>query len=87
MNDLYSKCFKPPYPARPTLQQNLEVDEEAAEPISFIAVKKCVVHFQNIETYALGELSIEIVNCFRGLQKLRMEWVWLSESEGVEHPS
>jgi hypothetical protein len=40
MNDLYSKCFKPPYPARPTLQQNLEVDEEAAEPISFIAVKK-----------------------------------------------
>jgi enamine deaminase RidA (YjgF/YER057c/UK114 family) len=40
MNDLYSKFFKPPYPARSTLQQNLEVDEEAAEQISFIAVKK-----------------------------------------------
>jgi enamine deaminase RidA (YjgF/YER057c/UK114 family) len=40
MNQLYSKFFKPPYPARTTLQQNLETGEEAAEQISFIAVKK-----------------------------------------------
>jgi enamine deaminase RidA (YjgF/YER057c/UK114 family) len=40
MNDLYGKFFKPPYPARTTLQQNLETGEEAAEQISFIAVKK-----------------------------------------------
>jgi enamine deaminase RidA (YjgF/YER057c/UK114 family) len=40
MNELYRKFFKPPYPARSTLQQNLEFDEEAAEQISFIAVKK-----------------------------------------------
>ena len=40
MNDLYSKFFEPPYPARSTLQQNLEVGEEAAEQISVIAVKK-----------------------------------------------
>jgi enamine deaminase RidA (YjgF/YER057c/UK114 family) len=38
MNELYGKFFKPPYPARTTLQQNLEADEEAAEQISFIAV-------------------------------------------------
>ena len=38
MNQLYSKFFKGPYPARTTLQQNLETDEEAAEQISFIAV-------------------------------------------------
>jgi enamine deaminase RidA (YjgF/YER057c/UK114 family) len=38
MNQLYSKFFKGPYPARTTLQQNLEADEEAAEQISFIAV-------------------------------------------------
>ena len=38
MNDLYGKFFKPPYPARSTLQQNLETGEEAAEQISFIAV-------------------------------------------------
>ena len=38
MNQLYSKFFKPPYPARTTLQQNLETGEEAAEQISFIAV-------------------------------------------------
>lgn len=40
MNDLYSKFFEPPYPARSTLQQNLEVGDEAAEQISVIAVKK-----------------------------------------------
>jgi enamine deaminase RidA (YjgF/YER057c/UK114 family) len=40
MNGLYGKFFKPPYPARTTLQQNLEAGEEAAEQISFIAVKK-----------------------------------------------
>jgi len=40
MNDLYSKFFKPPYPARTALQQNLQSDDEAAEQISFIAVKK-----------------------------------------------
>jgi enamine deaminase RidA (YjgF/YER057c/UK114 family) len=40
MNPLYGKFFKPPYPARTTLQQNLEIGEEAAEQISFIAVKK-----------------------------------------------
>src|ERR1700689_404015 len=38
MNELYSKFFKPPYPARTTLQQNFETDDEAAEQISFIAV-------------------------------------------------
>ncbi len=40
MNDLYNKFFKPPYPARSTLQQNFEVGEEAAEQISFIAVRR-----------------------------------------------
>jgi enamine deaminase RidA (YjgF/YER057c/UK114 family) len=40
MNELYGKFFKPPYPARTTLQQNFETGEEAAEQISFIAVKK-----------------------------------------------
>jgi enamine deaminase RidA (YjgF/YER057c/UK114 family) len=40
MNALYGKFFKPPYPARTTLQQNFETGEEAAEQISFIAVKK-----------------------------------------------
>jgi enamine deaminase RidA (YjgF/YER057c/UK114 family) len=40
MNELYNKFFKPPYPARATLQQNLQVDEEAAEQISFIAVRR-----------------------------------------------
>jgi enamine deaminase RidA (YjgF/YER057c/UK114 family) len=40
MSGLYSKFFQPPYPARSTLQQNLETDDEAAEQISFIAVKK-----------------------------------------------
>jgi enamine deaminase RidA (YjgF/YER057c/UK114 family) len=40
MNPLYGKFFKPPYPAITTLQQNFESGEEAAEQISFIAVKK-----------------------------------------------
>lgn len=40
MDQLYGKFFKSPYPARSVLQQNLAVDEEAAEQISFIAVKK-----------------------------------------------
>jgi enamine deaminase RidA (YjgF/YER057c/UK114 family) len=40
MNDLYNKFFKAPYPARTTLQQNLETGEEAAEQISFIAVRR-----------------------------------------------
>jgi enamine deaminase RidA (YjgF/YER057c/UK114 family) len=40
LDPLYSTFFKQPYPARSVLQQNLEVGEEAAEQISFIAVKK-----------------------------------------------
>ena len=40
MSELYNKFFKPPYPARTTLQQNLEANEEAAEQISFIAVRR-----------------------------------------------
>jgi enamine deaminase RidA (YjgF/YER057c/UK114 family) len=40
MSELYNKFFKPPYPARTTLQQNLETGEEAAEQISFIAVRR-----------------------------------------------
>jgi enamine deaminase RidA (YjgF/YER057c/UK114 family) len=40
MNELYNKFFKPPYPARSVLQQNLESGEEAAEQISFIAVRR-----------------------------------------------
>ena len=40
MSPLYGKFFKPPYPAITTLQQNFESGEEAAEQISFIAVKK-----------------------------------------------
>jgi enamine deaminase RidA (YjgF/YER057c/UK114 family) len=40
VNELYNKFFKPPYPARTTLQQNFEVNEEAAEQISFIAVRR-----------------------------------------------
>src|ERR1700691_3132092 len=40
MNDLYNKFFKPPYPARSTLQQNLDTNNEAAEQISFIAVRR-----------------------------------------------
>ena len=40
MDGLYGKFFKPPYPARSTLQQNFDSSEEAAEQISLIAVKK-----------------------------------------------
>jgi enamine deaminase RidA (YjgF/YER057c/UK114 family) len=40
LSELYNKFFKSPYPARTTLQQNLEVGEEAAEQISFIAVRR-----------------------------------------------
>jgi enamine deaminase RidA (YjgF/YER057c/UK114 family) len=40
MSELYNKFLKPPYPARTTLQQNLEFGEEAAEQISFIAVRR-----------------------------------------------
>jgi enamine deaminase RidA (YjgF/YER057c/UK114 family) len=40
MSELYNKFFTPPYPTRTTLQQNLEVNEEAAEQISFIAVRR-----------------------------------------------
>jgi enamine deaminase RidA (YjgF/YER057c/UK114 family) len=40
MNELYNKFLKPPYPARTTLQQNFESGEEAAEQISFIAVRR-----------------------------------------------
>jgi enamine deaminase RidA (YjgF/YER057c/UK114 family) len=40
MSELYNKFFKPPYPARTALQQNLEAGEEAAEQISFIAVRR-----------------------------------------------
>ena len=40
MNSLYGKFFKPPFPARSTLQQNFESGAETAEQISFIAVRK-----------------------------------------------
>ena len=40
MSELYNKFFKSPYPTRTMLQQNLEVGEEAAEQISFIAVRR-----------------------------------------------
>ena len=40
MNELYNKFLKPPYPARTTLQQNFESGDEAAEQISFIAVRQ-----------------------------------------------
>ena len=40
MNELYNKFLKPPYPARTTLQQNFESGNEAAEQISFIAVRR-----------------------------------------------
>jgi enamine deaminase RidA (YjgF/YER057c/UK114 family) len=49
MNELYNKFFKPPYPARTTLQQNSETGEEAAEQISFIAVRG-----QPAKTYTAG---------------------------------
>jgi enamine deaminase RidA (YjgF/YER057c/UK114 family) len=40
MNELYNKFFTAPYPARSTLQQNLETGAEVAEQISFIAVRR-----------------------------------------------
>jgi enamine deaminase RidA (YjgF/YER057c/UK114 family) len=40
MSDLYNKFFKAPYPARSTLQQNLDVTNEATEQISVIAVRR-----------------------------------------------
>ena len=40
MSELYNKFFKSPYPARTVLQQNLDFGEEAAEQISFIAVRR-----------------------------------------------
>jgi enamine deaminase RidA (YjgF/YER057c/UK114 family) len=39
MDEVYNKFFKPPYPPRTILQQNFETGEEAAEQISFIAVR------------------------------------------------
>src|ERR1700743_3180261 len=39
MNAIYGKFFKGRYPARSVVQQNSEVHKEAAEQISFIAVK------------------------------------------------
>ncbi len=40
MSKLYGTFLKPPYPAQTTLQQNSEPGVEAAEQISFIAVKQ-----------------------------------------------
>jgi enamine deaminase RidA (YjgF/YER057c/UK114 family) len=40
MNALYGKFFKGKYPAWTVLQHNLESDDEAAEQISFIAVRQ-----------------------------------------------
>ncbi|HYK35322.1 RidA family protein [Alloacidobacterium sp.] len=40
MNALYGKFFKGKYPVQTVLQQNRETDDEAAEQISFIAVRK-----------------------------------------------
>jgi enamine deaminase RidA (YjgF/YER057c/UK114 family) len=40
MKALYGKFFQGKYPARTVLQQNLETSDEAAEQISFIAVKQ-----------------------------------------------
>ena len=40
MDALYGKFFKQKYPAWTVLQQNLETDAEAAEQISFIAVRQ-----------------------------------------------
>ena len=40
VDPLYGKFFKPPYPARTMLQQNFASGEEAAEQVSFIAVKR-----------------------------------------------
>ncbi len=40
MSNLYGKFFKPKFPARTVLQQNVEPKAEAAEQISFIAVRQ-----------------------------------------------
>lgn len=40
VNGIYGKFFKGMYPARSVLQQNFEVHNEAAEQISFIAVRQ-----------------------------------------------
>jgi enamine deaminase RidA (YjgF/YER057c/UK114 family) len=40
MNKLYGKFFKDEFPARTTLQQNGDLKTEAAEQISFIAVRQ-----------------------------------------------
>ena len=40
MNALYGEFFNGKYPARTVLQQNTETDDEAAEQISFIAVRQ-----------------------------------------------
>jgi reactive intermediate/imine deaminase len=40
MNNLYGKFFKDKFPARTTLQQNADLKAEAAEQISFIAVRQ-----------------------------------------------
>jgi len=40
MNNLYGKFFKNKFPARTTLQQNVDLKAEAAEQISFIAVRQ-----------------------------------------------
>ena len=40
VNAIYGKFFKDRYPARSVLQQNFQVHDEAAEQISFIAVKR-----------------------------------------------
>jgi reactive intermediate/imine deaminase len=39
VNTIYGKFFESHYPARSVLQQNFEVHDEAAEQISFIAIK------------------------------------------------
>ena len=39
MNNLYKTFFKGGYPARTTVQQNFDSSAEAAEQLSFIAVK------------------------------------------------
>src|ERR1700761_1639470 len=40
VNGIYGKFFESHYPARSVLQQNFEVRDEAAEQISFIAIKR-----------------------------------------------
>jgi enamine deaminase RidA (YjgF/YER057c/UK114 family) len=44
VNATYGKFFEGRYPARSVLQQNFEVHDEAAEQISFIAVKHSPVN-------------------------------------------